>query len=200
MPAISTRRTSPVCPAGSPRLRTARPASETEVTRHVVTERAPRTSPATASSSPAPSRTRLARPRLEVAGLCKEVERRRLPAEAIRGDRRQQVLCGVLLHVVEAPRPVEAHRRATGARCRREGGEDLAAAPLYLLHRDRADPAAVRPLPAAVGIVHGIGEPRPRPARLLANCEHVDLQLVQPRVALVGRQSRVSHAGPLTRT
>jgi hypothetical protein len=44
---------------------------------------------------------------LDVARLRSEVEGRRLPAEPVGGDRRQEVLGRVLLHVVETPVPVE---------------------------------------------------------------------------------------------
>ncbi len=80
------------------------------------------------------------------------MERGRLPAKAVGGDRRQQVLGGVLLHVVEAPPPVEGERRRAGGR---RAGEDVAGAIAGtpdVDHENISQPAAICRLAAAFRI------------------------------------------------
>src|SRR5206468_3372447 len=69
-----------------------------------------------------------ARVELDVARFLAEVEGGGAQAEAVLGHRREQVLAGVLLHVIEAPLPVEldprraALDRALAGRCGGRGG------------------------------------------------------------------------------
>ncbi len=105
---------------------------------------------------------------LDVANLPAEVERRRLPGEPVLRHRGQEVLAGVLLHVVEPPRPVEADRGGSARDGRGEGVSDLPPTPLDVEDFDAVQGAAVSRLAAPFGIEDRVGEDRVRPASLLA--------------------------------
>ena len=141
---------------------------------------------------------------LDVRHLRPQVKGRGGPPEALLGHGGQEVLAGVLLHVVEPARPVQLDPHAAG---RRRPGQHVPDLPPHcpdVFDGNPVDPAAVGRLAAPLGIQDRIRQDDERAGRLLPALHDLGLQHPEERVTLVGRDSVHAHSlrifvGPVIR-
>ena len=135
---------------------------------------------------PEPIRSEARSGQLDVAETLAEVEGRRLPAESILGHGRQEVLPRVLLHVIEAARPVEAKCRRAPGHGAFEEVPDPVRRLLDVEDGDAREESPIGRLAAPFGIEDRVGEDGEGAAVLLARCEDLGIEVRPVRVALVG--------------
>src|SRR5262249_26716343 len=114
-----------------------------------------------------------------------EMERGRLPPEPVLGHRGEEMLTGVLLHMIEAARPVEREARGPDRNRRGKVVTDLAVLLLHVEDGDVVQEPVIRGLAAAFGIEDRVGEDGERTRAFGAREEHVRLERRPPRLALV---------------
>ena len=137
---------------------------------------------------------------LDVAVSGSQVKRRGLPAEAIGRERRDQVLRGVLLHVVEATRPVERELGRTRRHLSIDVVAQLAVEALDLDDAVLVEHPVIRRLAAALGIQDRVVQNRVGAFIVGTRLDDGHVELGSIGFALVGRdlahRLRLCHAVP----
>jgi hypothetical protein len=123
---------------------------------------------------------------LNVACFDSEVEGRGAPAIFPQSHSGQQVLAGMLLHVVPAPRPVELEPNRTLGHRLRQKVTDLLPALLHIEDRRLTEATVVSGLTTALRIKEGVGEGCIRRSVLVAGCHHVRHELGEITIAKIG--------------
>ena len=123
---------------------------------------------------------------LDIAALLAEMKRSRLPAMLRLSHRSDQVLCGVLLHVIKSARPVQGQLRRPRLYRTINIVANVAANPLHIDYRHVVDEAMIGRLAATLRVQNRVVENHERTSLLTACRDNLDMKLGEVGLALVG--------------